>query len=395
MRTPIVLALLLLCSVAQAQIFPLAPDAPAGGGVTSGGTVAAGELKLNDDINLTLGTDNDFRLRFDSAANRLELFGASDIFSVTSGGVFELNNVLRLNGGYFATSAGDVADLGAIRMLNVDQIRWEGTTEPSIGVNTAGDRFLFSLAGSTAAIQFRRSGSLSEMYLDPSAETGLEGGATSLSAQVSGANKIIMTTATGVDVGANCTSTHSQSTSDVCMPAQLEVDGLFFADAAATFASTARAASGSTSAPSFAFTASIDSGIYSPGVNQIAMVSGGNEFLHSLGGNGISAPLGVAVGTGGSKITLTRSAGASIDFGATAAGTCDTGAATLTMSGADEGEPVYLGISNTLATADANQSFWGWVSGSDTVSVKRCCHNLTIACSDPAAATVRAVFLDF
>lgn len=78
---------------------------------------------------------------------------------------------------------------------------------------------------------------------------------------------------------------------------------------------------------------------------------------------------------------------ASLNFGATAANTCDT--LTLTVTGAADGDVVILGIPQALATADTAQVFWAWVSAADTVSVKRC--NLTgSALSDPAAATVRA-----
>lgn len=79
---------------------------------------------------------------------------------------------------------------------------------------------------------------------------------------------------------------------------------------------------------------------------------------------------------------------ASLDFGATAAGACD--ALTVTVTGAADGDPVSCGIPTALAGADSYQSFWYYVSASNTVTVKRCNFtNLTTALSNPAAAIVR------
>lgn len=81
-----------------------------------------------------------------------------------------------------------------------------------------------------------------------------------------------------------------------------------------------------------------------------------------------------------------------LDFGATAAGTCDS--LTITVTGAADGNPVSLGIPAALATADTYQSFQGFVSAANTVTVKRCnLTNATTALSNPAAATVRATVL--
>lgn len=91
-----------------------------------------------------------------------------------------------------------------------------------------------------------------------------------------------------------------------------------------------------------------------------------------------------------SQATLSLlSATGSLDFGATAAGTCDS--LTITVTGAADGNPVSLGIPAALATADTYQSFQGFVSSANTVTVKRCnLTNATTALSDPSAATVRA-----
>lgn len=83
---------------------------------------------------------------------------------------------------------------------------------------------------------------------------------------------------------------------------------------------------------------------------------------------------------------------ASLDFGATAAGACESG--TITVSGAVDGDPVMLGIPNALAASDSYQHFWGYVSGTNTVTVRRCNPtNATTALSNPSAATVRATVM--
>lgn len=98
---------------------------------------------------------------------------------------------------------------------------------------------------------------------------------------------------------------------------------------------------------------------------------------------------GITVGSGGTAITKHLSATASLDFGATAAGTCDS--LTITVTGAADGDTVSLGIPNALAASDTYQSFQGFVSSANTVTVKRCnLLNLTTALSDPGAETVRA-----
>lgn len=98
---------------------------------------------------------------------------------------------------------------------------------------------------------------------------------------------------------------------------------------------------------------------------------------------------GITVGSGGTAITKHLSATASLDFGATAAGTCDS--LTITVTGAADGDTVSLGIPNALAASDTYQSFQGFVSSANTVTVKRCnLLNLTTALSNPGAETVRA-----
>ena len=98
---------------------------------------------------------------------------------------------------------------------------------------------------------------------------------------------------------------------------------------------------------------------------------------------------GVNIGVAGTTILKHLSASVSLDFGATAAGACD--ALTITVTGAADGDTVYLGIPAALAGSDSYQNFWGYVSAANTITVKRCNPiNVTTALSDPAAATVRA-----
>lgn len=97
---------------------------------------------------------------------------------------------------------------------------------------------------------------------------------------------------------------------------------------------------------------------------------------------------------GGTGITRVLSATGSLNFGATAAGACDS--LTITVTGAADGNTVALGIPAALATADAYQNFDGFVSAANTVTVKRCNPiNATTPLSDPAAATVRATVIQF
>lgn len=114
----------------------------------------------------------------------------------------------------------------------------------------------------------------------------------------------------------------------------------------------------------------------------------------SISATGAVSSTSIKVGSDGSSGTITKysEGSASLDFGATAAGTCDT--LTITVPTAADGDPVLLGIPNALATADVYQSFWGWVSAANTVSVKRCnLTNAVTALSNAAAATVNATVI--
>lgn len=95
---------------------------------------------------------------------------------------------------------------------------------------------------------------------------------------------------------------------------------------------------------------------------------------------------GVVIG-GGTAIKKHLSATASLNFGATAAASCD--ALTVTVTGAVDGDTVEIGLPAALGTSDANQIFYGYVSATNTVTVKRCNIQTLTALSNPAAATVR------
>jgi hypothetical protein len=105
----------------------------------------------------------------------------------------------------------------------------------------------------------------------------------------------------------------------------------------------------------------------------------------TIDGSGAGLVLGTASDT---ALTRIITASASLNYGATAAGTCDS--LTITATGAVDGDTVYLGLPNALAASDTYQAFYGFVSAADTVTVRRCnLTNATTALNDPAAATVK------
>lgn len=98
---------------------------------------------------------------------------------------------------------------------------------------------------------------------------------------------------------------------------------------------------------------------------------------------------------GGTAVTKILSATASLNFTALAANSCEI--LTITVTGAADGDTVTLGVPTALADVDGATErtvFYGWVSGADTVSVRRCNVTGTITV-DPAAATVRAAVIKF
>lgn len=122
------------------------------------------------------------------------------------------------------------------------------------------------------------------------------------------------------------------------------------------------------------------------GVSSTTSVSTLN-FADAIGLNFASLKLG---GANSATATDHFSATASLNFTALAANTCEV--LTITVTGAADGDTVFLGVPTALADVDGATErtlFYGWVSGSNTVSVRRC--NVTGAITaDPGAATVRA-----
>lgn len=87
--------------------------------------------------------------------------------------------------------------------------------------------------------------------------------------------------------------------------------------------------------------------------------------------------------------TLTNTA--TLNFGNTAAGTAAD--LTITVTGAVVGQPVVVGADNASMSAD-NITFWGWVSATNTVTVRLNNNNL-VAAVDPASGTFRVSVLAY
>ena len=102
---------------------------------------------------------------------------------------------------------------------------------------------------------------------------------------------------------------------------------------------------------------------------------------------------GVVVG-GGTALKKILSGTGSVDFTALAAGTCET--FTVTVTGAANGDSVALGIPAAAWATTEYATIEGFVSATDTVTVKRCnLTNSTTALSNPASVTVRATVFQF
>ncbi len=98
----------------------------------------------------------------------------------------------------------------------------------------------------------------------------------------------------------------------------------------------------------------------------------------------------VSLNLGTTTLLDVLSTTSSIDFGATAANTCEESAA-ITLTGAAVGDSVHVG---TPAAPAANSAIWGYVSAADAVRVRRC--NVSIAAlADPAVETYRITVTKF
>lgn len=102
---------------------------------------------------------------------------------------------------------------------------------------------------------------------------------------------------------------------------------------------------------------------------------------------------GVVVG-GGTALKKVLSATAAVDFTALAAGTCET--FDVTVTGAADGDSVSLGIPAAAWATTEYATIQGFVSATNTVTVKRCnLTNATTPLSNPASVTVRATVFQF
>jgi hypothetical protein len=97
---------------------------------------------------------------------------------------------------------------------------------------------------------------------------------------------------------------------------------------------------------------------------------------------------------GGAAIAKVLTGTASVDFTALAAGSCET--FNITVTGATNGDSVALGIPAAAWATTEYATIEGFVSATNTVTVKRCnLTNATTALSNPAAVTVRATVIQF
>ena len=102
---------------------------------------------------------------------------------------------------------------------------------------------------------------------------------------------------------------------------------------------------------------------------------------------------GVVVG-GGTALKKVLSGTGAVDFTALAAGSCET--FTVTVTGAANGDSVALGIPAAAWATTEYATIEGFVSATDTVTVKRCnLTNATTALSNPASVTIRATVFQF
>jgi len=108
----------------------------------------------------------------------------------------------------------------------------------------------------------------------------------------------------------------------------------------------------------------------------------------------LAANGGLSIGSGGATATKILTGTGSVDFTALAAGTCEN--FTVTVTGAANGDPVFVGIPAAAWATTEYATINAFVSAADTVTVKRCnLTNATTALSKPAAVTIRATVVQF
>lgn len=97
----------------------------------------------------------------------------------------------------------------------------------------------------------------------------------------------------------------------------------------------------------------------------------------------------LVVGSGTAVLKI-LSATATLDFGSIAANSFED--LTITVTGAAVGNTVSIGVPNGSLVADL--SFFGWVSATNTVTI-RCVNNSSTTARDPASGTFRATLIQF
>lgn len=98
---------------------------------------------------------------------------------------------------------------------------------------------------------------------------------------------------------------------------------------------------------------------------------------------------GIKIDSSGTMIEAVLYGSAALDFPNTAAQSSSD--LTLTVTGAADGDPVFLGAPNTAVNANSN--YTAWVSAANTVSVRF--SNFSAAAIDPASATFKVVVFKF
>lgn len=105
----------------------------------------------------------------------------------------------------------------------------------------------------------------------------------------------------------------------------------------------------------------------------------------------LAAATATSINLGGATVTDILTGTASLDYSQAAGNACEV--LTITVTGAADGDDVSLGVPNALSADNATSTFFGWVSASNTVSVKRCV--IDADGDEPLAATVRATIVKF
>ena len=113
----------------------------------------------------------------------------------------------------------------------------------------------------------------------------------------------------------------------------------------------------------------------------------GQINLTPVSGKGVSF-------NGGDPVKKVLSKTASVDFTALAAGACEN--FNITVTGAADGDAVFVGVPAAAWATTEYATIQGFVSATNTVTVKRCnLTNASTALSNPAAVTIRATVIQF